>query len=478
VYRGGTTQGGVIMAATRLEQDTMGVVDVPANAYWGAQTERSLANFPIGSERMPEEVIKSLAMIKFVAARVNSELGLLDASLATLIEQAAGEVRDGAHAEQFPLVVWQSGSGTQTNMNVNEVIANRAIELAGGELGSKDPVHPNDHVNLGQSSNDTFPTAMHIAACGVLTHRLLPAVRHLHRVTADKAEEFAGIVKIGRTHLMDAVPLTLGQEFSGYARQLENAVARLEASLPALHELALGGTAVGTGLNTHPRFGKRACEIISDLTGLPFVPATNPFEALASHDALLNASAALRGLAAALLKIANDIRLLGSGPRAGIGELALPANEPGSSIMPGKVNPTQCEALSMVAARVMGNDQTIALAASGGYLELNVYKPVIISAFLQSAGLLADGSVTFADRCVAGIEANTEQIGEYLERSLMLVTALSPHLGYDKAAEIAKRAHAKGLTLKEAAVELGHLSAERFEKLVRPEAMIAPIQED
>jgi fumarate hydratase class II len=466
------------MAATRLEQDTMGVVEVPADAYWGAQTERSIANFPIGSERMPKEVITAFGVIKMAAARTNSELGLLDPSLAELIERAAGEVRDGAHPGQFPLVVWQTGSGTQTNMNVNEVIANRAIELDGGELGSKDPVHPNDHVNLGQSSNDTFPTAMHIAACEVLTHRLLPAVRHLHRITADKAEAFAEIVKIGRTHLMDAVPLTLGHEFSGYARQLETAIARLEASLPALHELALGGTAVGTGLNTHADFGRRACEIISDLTGLPFVPATNPFEALACHDALLHASAALRGLAAALIKIANDIRLLGSGPRAGIGELALPANEPGSSIMPGKVNPTQCEALTMVAAQVMGNDQTIAVAASGGFLELNVYKPVIISAFLQSAGLLADGCMSFADRCVAGIEPRTEQISQYLERSLMLVTALSPHLGYDAAAEIAKKAHAEGLTLKEAAVELGHLSAEGFDELVRPAAMIGPFKED
>jgi len=455
----------------------MGVMDVPADRYWGAQTQRSLHHFAIGGDRMPEPVIKGMAVLKKAAALTNQDLGKLAAEEAKLIVQAADEVIEGRHEAEFPLSVWQTGSGTQTNMNVNEVISNRAIELAGGERGSKAPIHPNDHVNMSQSSNDTFPTAMHIAAAEELVRRLVPSVRALRDALARKADEFAGIVKIGRTHLQDAVPLTLGQEFSGYVAQLDADLHRIDAVLPDLYELAVGGTAVGTGLNTHPDFADRVAERIAELTGLPFVSAPNKFAALAAHDALVMASGALRTLAVSLMKIASDIRLLASGPRSGLGELILPENEPGSSIMPGKVNPTQSEAMTMACVQVFGNDVTIGFAGSQGHLELNVFKPVIIFNFLHSVELLADVCRSFRAHAVEGLRADEERIAEHLGNSLMLVTALNEHIGYDNAAAIAKHAHREGLTLKEAAVALGHLTPEQFDELVRPERMTGPAEE-
>ena len=460
--------------ATRTETDSMGPIEVPADRYWGAQTQRSLHHFSIGDERMPASVIRGVAILKKAAATTNRELGLLADDEATLIVAAADEVIDGKLADEFPLFIWQTGSGTQTNMNMNEVISNRAIELAGGEKGSKDPIHPNDHVNRSQSSNDTFPTAMHIAAAEEIVHRLRPAVRALRDALDAKAGEFADIVKIGRTHLQDAVPLTLGQEFSGYVAQLDADLDRIEAALPGLYELALGGTAVGTGLNSHEAFADRVAAAIAELTGLPFVSAPNKFAALAAHDALVHASGALRTLAVSLTKIANDVRWLASGPRAGLGELILPENEPGSSIMPGKVNPTQSEALTMVCAQVLGNDVTVGIAGSQGNFELNVYKPVIIYNVLQSVALLTDSATNFRRFAVEGLEANRERIAEHVANSLMVVTALNPHLGYDKAAEIAKHAHRHRTSLREAAVALGHLTGEEFDRLVRPERMTKP----
>jgi len=458
--------------ATRIETDSMGPIAVRADRYWGAQTERSLHHFAIGNDRMPIAVVHALGLLKRAAAAVNRELGLLDARRAELIARAADEVIAGKLDAHFPLSVWQTGSGTQTNMNVNEVIANRAIELAEGKLGSKDPVHPNDHVNMSQSSNDTFPTAMHVAAALAITRRLVPSVQALRDALAAKAREFAGIVKIGRTHLQDAVPLTLGQEFSGYVAQLDGALARIDATLPGLLALAIGGTAVGTGLNAPAGFGDAVARKLAELTGLSFVSAPNKFAALAAHDDLVMASGALRTLAVALMKIANDLRWLGSGPRSGLGELALPENEPGSSIMPGKVNPTQAEALTMVAVQVMGNDTAIALAGSQGNFELNVFKPVIIFNFLHSAELLTDACARFREFCVDGIQANRVRIAELVGRSLMLVTALAPHIGYDRAAAIAKKAHAEGLTLREAALASGHVTAEQYDRWVRPEDMV------
>ncbi len=460
--------------ATRTEMDSLGEVEVPADRYWGAQTARSLANFRIGDERMPRELIRALGILKLAAARTNVSLGVLDATIGELICRAAQEVIDGSLDEHFPLVVWQTGSGTQTNMNANEVIANRGIELAGGEIGSKDPVHPNDHVNRGQSSNDTFPTAMHIAAAERIVHHLLPAMSHLRDALAAKASAFDDIVKIGRTHLMDAVPLTLGDEFSAWSCQIDKGIERVRRDLPDLYELALGGTAVGTGLNTHRDFARRAAAEIAEITGLPFVPAANFFEALGAHDAVVQTSGTLKTIAVSLMKIADDVRLLGSGPRTGLAEIILPANEPGSSIMPGKVNPTQSEALAMVAAQVMGNDVAIAVGGSGGFLELNVFKPVMIFNLLQSIQLLGDACRSFADNCVSGIEADRERISELVDRSLMLVTALNPKIGYDNAARIAKKAHAEGITLKEAAVALKLLTAEEFDELVRPDEMARP----
>jgi len=458
----------------RIEQDTMGEVEVPADVYYGAQTARSLRNFAIGWEEIPPEVIHAFALLKKAGATVNQELGLLPEDRAQLIIQAADEVIQGKLDEHFPLRVWQTGSGTQTNMNLNEVIANRAIELAGGVLGSKTPIHPNDDVNKSQSSNDTFPTAMHIAAVTAITRGLLPAVEALTELFQQKSQAFAHIVKIGRTHLMDAVPLTLGQEFSAYAEQLDRGGQRIRQCLPRLCELALGGTAVGTGLNTHPEFARRAARCIADLTGLAFTSAPNKFEALAAHDTMVETSGALKTVAVSLNKIANDLRWLASGPRCGLGELALPANEPGSSIMPGKVNPTQCEALTMIAAQVLGNDATIGWAGASGNFELNVYKPVIIYNLLQSIRLLTDGCRSFAENCVAGIAANETVIQDHVQNSLMLVTALNPHIGYDKAAQIAKHAHAQGTTLKEAALDLDLLSAEEFDRMVQPQHMTGP----
>jgi fumarate hydratase class II len=462
---------------TRQETDSMGAVGVPADRYWGAQTERSLHHFAIGDDRMPSAVIRGMAVLKKAAALTNQDLGKLAAEEAKLIIQAADEVIEGRHDDEFPLSVWQTGSGTQTNMNVNEVISNRAIELAGGERGSKAPIHPNDHVNMSQSSNDTFPTAMHIAAADEIVRRLVPSVRALRDALAGKAEEFARIVKIGRTHLQDAVPLTLGQEFGGYVAQLDADLERIDAVLPGLYELAIGGTAVGTGLNTHPDFANRVAERIADLTGLPFASAPNKFAGLAAHDALVMASGALKTLAVSLMKIANDIRLLASGPRSGLGELILPENEPGSSIMPGKVNPTQSEAMTMVCVQVLGNDVTIGVAGSQGHLELNVYKPVIIFNFLHSVDLLTDACRSFREHAVEGLRANEDRIAEHLGNSLMLVTALNPHIGYDSAAAIAKHAHREGLTLREAAVALGHLTPEQFDDLVRPEDMTGPAED-
>jgi fumarate hydratase, class II len=459
---------------TRVETDSFGPIEVPADRYWGAHTERSLRNFRIGTERMPIPLIRALAIIKRAAGEVNHELGSLDARRTGAIVRAAQEVIDGKLDDHFPLVVWQTGSGTQTNMNVNEVIAARANEKLGGKPGANAPVHPNDHVNMSQSSNDCFPTAMHIATATEITRSLLPALTHLHAALQRKRGEFADIVKIGRTHLQDATPLTLGQEFSGYAAQMTSGRKRVTQALKHLYPLAQGGTAVGTGLNTKPRFAKLVAKRIAALTGLPFVTAPNKFEALASHDAIMFAHGALTSVATGLFKIANDIRLLGSGPRSGLGELILPENEPGSSIMPGKVNPTQCEAVTMVCCQVFGNNAAITMAASQGHLELNVYKPVIALAMLQSVRLLADVAVSFTDKCVVGIHPRRARIRELMQRSLMLVTALAPHIGYQRAAEIAKAAHAGGTTLREEAMRLGYVSAAEFDRLVRPEKMIRP----
>ncbi|MBD3346179.1 MAG: class II fumarate hydratase [Chitinivibrionales bacterium] len=458
----------------RTEHDTLGAMEVPANCYWGAQTARSLKNFSIGTEGMPIEVIRAFGSIKKAAALVNNELGLLDNLTKELIIKAADEVITGKLDSHFPLRVWQTGSGTQSNMNVNEVIANRAIEIHGGIVGSKDPVHPNDHVNKSQSSNDTFPTAMHIAAVDEIHKRLLPSLEKMRATLESKSRQFDSIVKIGRTHLMDAVPLTLGQEFSGYASQIESAQESINRSLSPLYELALGGTAVGTGLNTHPEFAVKTAQKLAELTGYPFVSAPNKFAALAAHDACVQMSGTLKTLAAALMKFANDIRWMASGPRCGLGELHIPANEPGSSIMPGKVNPTQAEAVTMIAAQVMGNDTTIGIAGASGNFELNVFKPVITHNLLQSIRLLADGCTNFNDKCVAGIEPDEHALKRYVDNSLMTVTALNPHIGYDKAAEIAKRAHKENTSLKKAAVASGYLTAEEFDRTVVPARMTRP----
>lgn len=457
----------------RIEKDSMGEVQVPADKYWGAQTQRSLENFKIGFDRFPREMIHALGTLKKAAALTNAELGLLDNKKAQAIAKAADEVIAGKLDDHFPLVVWQTGSGTQTNMNSNEVIANRAIEIAGGKMGDKS-IHPNDDVNKAQSSNDTFPTAMHIAVCCQAEKRLIPMLHKLKEALETKAKSFKGVVKIGRTHLMDATPLTLEQEFSGYVEQMNMAEERIRKTLPNVYKLALGGTAVGTGLNTHPDFALKAAAAIAKETQLPFVTAPNKFEALAAHDALVEMSGQMKVVACSLMKIANDIRLMGSGPRSGIAELILPANEPGSSIMPGKVNPTQCEAMTMVAAQVIGNDMAVATGGCQGHFELNVFKPMIVFNVLNSLRLLADACESFTDNCVVGIEANKPFIKKHLENSLMLVTALNPVIGYDKAAEIAKKAYSNGTTLKEEAVNLGYLTAEKFDEVVRPELMIGP----
>ena len=458
----------------RVETDSIGEIPVPADRYWGAQTQRSLQNFKIGGERLPTPLVRALGIQKKAAALTNMALGPLDAKLGHAMVAAAEEVIDGTLGDHFPLVVWQTGSGTQSNMNANEVISNRAIEMLGGTLGTKVPVHPNDHCNMGQSSNDTFPTVMHIAAVEQLCHELIPSLEHLHAALAQKADEFADIVKIGRTHLQDATPLTLGQEFSGYATQVAYGVARVKATLPHLYQLAQGGTAVGTGLNAKVGFAEQFAAKVAEITGFPFVTAENKFEALAAHDALVEASGALNTVAASLMKIAHDIRVLGSGPRCGIGELILPANEPGSSIMPGKVNPTQSEAMTMVCAQVMGNHVTVTIAGSNGHFELNVFKPVIAFNVLQSTRLLADAARSFTDNCVVGIQADRPRIDQLLHESLMLVTALNPHIGYDNAAKVAKKAHAEGTTLKAAAVALGLLGEADFDRWVRPDTMVGP----
>ncbi|MBD3402600.1 class II fumarate hydratase [candidate division GN15 bacterium] len=458
----------------RTETDSMGEIQVPADRYYGAQTARSLKNFRIGGERMPRELIRAMGILKKSAALVNMELGLLPKDKGELIVRAADEVIEGKLDDHFPLVVWQTGSGTQTNMNTNEVISNRAIELAGGEKGSKKPVHPNDDVNKAQSSNDTFPTAMHIAAVEEIHRRLIPMVTQLRDTLKKKSDDFANIIKIGRTHLMDATPLTLGQEFSGYVQQLTNGLERIDDCLKRLYPLALGGTAVGTGLNTHAEFAEKSAAQIAKETGKPFVSAPNKFEALAAHDAIVEASGVMKTIACSLMKIANDIRMLGSGPRCGIGEILLPANEPGSSIMPGKVNPTQCEAMTMVAAQVIGNDVAVNMGGATGHFELNVFKPVMIYNLLQSIRLIADTCEMFNENCAVGIEANTTNIETNLYGSLMLVTALNPHIGYDNAAKVAKKAYADGTTLKEAAVALGLLTEEEFDQKVRPENMVGP----
>lgn len=457
---------------TRTEHDTFGPIEVPADRLWGAQTQRSLLNFDISGERQPREIIRALVQVKRASARVNQALGLLTTEKADAITAAADEVLAGQHDAEFPLVVWQTGSGTQTNMNVNEVLANRASELLGGVRGEGRLVHPNDDVNRSQSSNDVFPTAMHVAAVDALTHRLLPALAALRATLADKSQAFAGIVKIGRTHLQDATPLTLGQEFSGYVAQLGHAERHLHNALPHLCELALGGTAVGTGLNAPAGYAEQAAAELAQLTGLPFVTAPNKFEALASCDALVHAHGALKGLAASLMKIANDVRWLASGPRSGIGELAIPENEPGSSIMPGKVNPTQSEALTMLCCQVMGNDVAINIGGASGNFELNVFRPMVAHNFLQSVRLLADGMASFNTHCAVGIEPNVERIAELVSRSLMLVTALNPHIGYDKAAQIAKKAHKEGSSLREAALASGHVTAEQFDAWVKPGDMV------
>jgi fumarate hydratase, class II len=462
------------MTKTRTESDTFGPIEVPANRLWGAQTERSRRNFRIGEERMPRPIIRALGLIKRAAAEVNHRLGSLDKKRARAIAQAAREVMDGELDDHFPLLVWQTGSGTQTNMNVNEVVAARANEMLGAKRGQKAPVHPNDHVNMSQSSNDSFPTAMHIAAVEEMTHRLMPALAQLQQALEKKAKEFAHIVKIGRTHTQDATPLTLGQEFSGYAAQIKQGRAQLDVAFEMLYPLAQGGTAVGTGLNAKPQFSRLIAKRIAELTRLPFVSAPNKFAALASHDAIVFAQGALVSVATGLFKIANDIRLLGSGPRSGLGELILPENEPGSSIMPGKVNPTQSEALTMVCCQVFGNQTTITVAASQGHFELNVYKPVIAYAILQSIRLLADAAVSFTDHCVVGIRADEARIRELLKSSLMLVTALAPKIGYERAAAIAKAAHTNGTTLRAEAIRLGYVSPAEFDRLVRPEKMVRP----
>ena len=459
---------------TRTETDSMGAIEVPADRYWGAQTQRSLEHFDIGGERFPRAMIRALGLVKKACAVVNRELGLLPGERAQAIIAAADEVIAGALDEHFPLVIWQTGSGTQTNMNANEVIANRAIERLGGRMGSKRPVHPNDDVNRSQSSNDVFPTAMHVAAVEEIGGQLLPAVARLRETLGRKAQAFAEIVKIGRTHLQDATPLTLGQEFSGYVAMLAQAEATIRAALPALCELAIGGTAVGTGLNAPAGFGEGVARTLAALTGQPFISAPNKFQALGSHEADVAMSGALRTLACALMKIANDVRWLASGPRAGLGELAIPENEPGSSIMPGKVNPTQCEALTMVCAQVMANDVAVGIGGASGNFELNVYKPLICHNLLRSVRLLADACRSFREHCAEGIEPRLDRIRAHVESSLMLVTALAPHIGYDRAAEIAKRAHREATTLREAAVALGHVTAEEFDRLVRPEAMVRP----
>jgi fumarate hydratase class II len=457
---------------TRTEQDTMGEIEVPADRYWGAQTQRSRENFRIGGEKMPEALIRAFGLQKLAAAQANQVLGNLESKIADAIQAAAREVADGKLSDHFPLVVWQTGSGTQTNMNANEVIANRACEYLGAPLGKREPVHPNDHVNRGQSSNDSFPTAMHIAAVVEIEERLKPALRHLRETLETKSRAFENIVKIGRTHMQDAVPLTLGQEFSGYATQIELGLDRIEDALKRLSKLAQGGTALGTGLNAPDGFDKQFAREISSLTGLSFETAANKFEALAAHDACVEMSGVMNVLAASLMKIGNDIRLLGSGPRCGLGELILPANEPGSSIMPGKVNPTQAEALTMVCAQVMGNHVTVTVAGSNGHLDLNVFKPVIIYNLLQSIRLIADASVSFADHCIVGLEADQEKIDHYVEQSLMLVTALTPHIGYDNAAAVAKKAHKDRSSLKEACLALGFLDGDKFDELVQARDMI------
>jgi fumarate hydratase class II len=459
---------------TRTETDSMGPIEVPADRYWGAQTARSLIYFPISHNIMPRSVIRAFGILKRAAAEANQDLGKLSDEKTRLIVRAADEVTEGKLDDHFPLRIWQTGSGTQTNMNANEVISNRAIEVAGGEMGSKKPIHPNDDVNMSQSSNDTFPTAMHVAAAEELVHRLMPAVTKLRDALAEKQAEFDDVVKIGRTHLMDAVPLTMGQEFSGYVAQLDADLARLQSVLPGLYELAIGGTAVGTGLNAPVGFAEKVAARIADLTGLPFVSAPNKFAALASHDEMVMASGAIRTLACSLMKIANDVRWLGSGPRCGLAELMLPENEPGSSIMPGKVNPTQSEAMTMVCVEVIGYDAAIAFAGTQGNFELNVFKPLMIYNLLHSIELLTDACKSFADHCVAGLEANRPRIQQYVDSSLMLVTALSPHIGYDRAAQVAKKAHHEGTTLREAAVALAFLEGEEFDRLVRAEQMLGP----
>ena len=459
---------------TRMETDSMGEIEVPANCYYGAQTARSLIHFDIGTETMPRELIRGMGILKKASAMVNAELGLMPEDIKDLIAKAADEVIDGKLDDHFPLRVWQTGSGTQSNMNSNEVIANRGIELAGGVIGSKDPVHPNDHVNMGQSSNDTFPTAMHIAAVERIRDALIPSLSTLSESFRKKTIEFKDIIKIGRTHLMDATPLTLGQEFSGYTTQLEYALDRINGCMPRMYQIALGGTAVGTGLNSHCDFPVNVAKQIAEITGCPFVTAPNKFESLAAHDAIVETSGVLKTIACSLMKIANDIRWLGSGPRCGIGEITLPANEPGSSIMPGKVNPTQSEAMTMVATQVIGNDTAINFGGSSGHFELNVFKPVMIYNLLQSIRLLADSCRSFNDHCVVGIEPNKTQIDKHLNGSLMLVTALNPHIGYDNAAKVAKKAYQENTTLKESAVALGLLTAEEFDEKVRPEKMTGP----
>ncbi len=458
----------------RIEKDSMGEIEVPSDVYWGAQSARSLIHFEIGIEKMPREVIRGMGILKKAAALTNADLGVLPKEKAELIAKAADEVIEGKLDAHFPLSIWQTGSGTQSNMNSNEVISNRAIEMTGGEMGSKKPIHPNDDVNKSQSSNDTFPTAMHIAAAESLHHKLLPAIKELRNTLKTKSDDFQSIIKVGRTHLMDAVPLSLGQEFSAYVQQLDDAMERINLVLPGIYKLALGGTAVGTGLNAHPDFAQKSAQKIAELTGLPFVSAPNKFEALASHDALVFAHGALKTLAASLMKIANDVRWMASGPRCGIGELTIPENEPGSSIMPGKVNPTQSEAMTMVAVQVMGNDAAINFGGSQGNFELNVFKPVIIYNFLQSSRLLADSCKMFNEHCAIGIEPNLPKIKHFVENTLMLVTALNPHIGYDNAAKIAKHAHHSNSSLKEAAIDLEILTAEKFDELVRPEDMLGP----
>jgi len=462
------------MARVRSESDTFGSIEVPSDRYWGAQSQRSLENFRIGWEKQPIAVVRALGIIKRASAETNLEMGLLDGKLGAAIVAAAQEVIDGKLNDHFPLAVWQTGSGTQSNMNANEVIANRAIELLGGELGSKKPVHPNDHVNMSQSSNDTYPTAMHIAAAEMVVRELIPALKHLEEALRAKQNQFRDIIKIGRTHTQDATPLTLGQEFSGYATQIANGIERIDLTLPKLMQLAQGGTAVGTGLNAPKGFAEKVASRIAAIAGLPFTSAPNKFEALAAHDALVFSHGAVNTLAASLFKIANDIRFLGSGPRAGLGELQLPENEPGSSIMPGKVNPTQCEALTQVCAQIFGNHTTITFAGSQGHFELNVYNPVMAYNFLQSVRLMSDAARSFTDNCVTGIEAREDNIRAGLERSLMLVTALAPKIGYDNAAKIAKAALRNGTTLREEAVKGGYVTAEDFDRLVRPEDMIHP----